>query len=99
MFKKLLNKVVSTFKRFGKGVKHMVEKVNNEAKKAVEVVKKAAYYKAEAEVRKVDIAEETLRTVKHLFSDSYNRRQLGIVGLFIFAGLFVSTYIKDPKEV
>nr|DAE42500.1 MAG TPA: hypothetical protein [Caudoviricetes sp.] len=87
------------FKRIWKGVKKMAEKVNEGAKKVVETVKKAANYKAETEVRKVDIVEKVLTNTKYLFSDKYNRKQVSVVGLFLFTGLMLSTYIKNPKEV
>lgn len=94
------------FKRIWKGVKKMAEKVNEGAKKVVETVKKAADYKAEAEVKKVDIVEKSLRNIKHIFSDTYNCRRTSLTGMFIGgavvlvnAGLYLSTYIKDPREV
>ena len=37
--------------------------------------------------------------IEKVFGNSYNRKQVSVVGLFLFTGLMLSTYVKAPKEV
>ena len=37
--------------------------------------------------------------IEKVFGNPYNRKQVSVVGLFLFTGLMLSAYVKAPKEV